>query len=264
VAAVWLLVWSTSGGPGLQVAGLGARLPAIAGAALTYLRLLLWPADLHLERFTPVGGWTIGAVGAWTATVLAVAGLALAARRVPGGAFLLTLAALAYAPASGVVPIYPAIADRALFTAEHFLYLPLLGVAPLGTLFLAGVWPSRARRIQPAVLALVVAVWGAVVVDRNRDWRDEETLFRHTVAHEPPAARAWFNLGNLALAAGRLEEAERLYAAAVAREPHDAAAWLNRGIALQRRGARAEAEECYRRAVAADPRLAERFSPPSP
>jgi tetratricopeptide (TPR) repeat protein len=108
-------------------------------------------------------------------------------------------------------------------------------------------------------LVTTLAVWGLLVVRRNRDWRDEETIFRHTLAYDPPAARVWFNLGNLSLAAGRLDEARRLYEAALAREPRDAAAHLNLGIALQRLGDRAGAVAEYRRAIGSDPRLGEAY-----
>jgi tetratricopeptide (TPR) repeat protein len=148
------------------------------------------------------------------------------------------------------VPVYPAIADRALFVPEHFLYLPLVGLAPLVVATVARLCPPRAAG---AVLVAVLAVWGVLVVDRNRDWRDEETLFRHTIAYDPPAARAWYNLANLALAAGRLDEARRLYGEALVREPRDAAAHLNLGITLQRQNDRPAAEREYRAAIAADP-----------
>jgi tetratricopeptide (TPR) repeat protein len=169
---------------------------------------------------------------------------------------LLALAALAYLPVSGIVPVYPAIAARALFTAEHFLYLPLLGLAPLAA-GAAAAWTSPL--VARAVLAGALAGWGVLVVQRNRDWRDEATLFRHTLAYDPPAARVWFNAGNVALGANRLDEAEHLYRAALAREPGDAAAHLNLGITLQRRGDRVGAEESYRRAIAADARLREAY-----
>ncbi len=256
----WLAAWTASGGPGLHLRDLVGRLPAIAVAALGYLRILVWPADLHLERFTSVPGWSVAtALSAWLTLGVLAAALLWLARRLPGGLFLLALAALTYAPGSGVVPVYPAIAERALFTPEHFLYLPLLGLAPLAVSGLAAVWPVRAGRAAPAVLAVVVLAWGGVVVARNRDWRDEETLFRHTVAHDPPAGRVWFNLGNLELAAGRLDEAARLYEAALARDPHDGDAHLNLGIVRQRQGHRAEAEEQYRQAIASAPHLAEAY-----
>jgi hypothetical protein len=254
-AAIWLGLWAATGGPGIQLAGLVSRLPATAVALLRYVGLLLWPADLHLERFTPIVGWSAGVVAWATIAVLAV-WLFRLARAVAGGTLLLGLAVLLYLPGSGIVPVYPAVADRVLFTPEHFLYLPLLGLAPLVASGVAAVAP---RRVAVAALAVVLVAWAAVVVDRNRDWRDEETLFRHTIAYEPPTARVWFNLGNAALAAGRLDEAARLYDAALLREPRDGAAQLNLGITRQRQGRLADAEAAYRAAIANDPRLREAY-----
>jgi hypothetical protein len=256
VAALWALAFAGASGPAAALGALPARVPAIGVAALGYVRLLLWPSDLHLERFTPVPGWSpAAAAAAWAALAALGVGAVAAARRVHGGTFFLAVALLAYAPVSGVVPVYGAVADRVLFTPEHFLYLPLLGLAPLAVATAARLWPPRAARALPAALAVVLVAWGAVVADRNRDWRDEETLFRHTLRWNPPSARVWFNSGNVALAAGRLEEAERLYREALAREPGDGAAHLNLAITLERRGDARGAEDEYRRAIASDPRL---------
>jgi hypothetical protein len=251
VAAAGLLALATSGGPPLVLGGLVGRLPAIAGAALAQLGLLVWPADLHLERFVTVPGWSAAAaIAAWVTLLGIVLGLVQLARRVRGGLFLLALAALAYAPVSGIVPVYPAIAARVLFTAEHFLYLPLVGLAPLVIGAIAAHWPARARRFAPMLVGVVLAGWGALVVARNRDWRTEESIFRDTLRHQPPVARVWFNLGNAALADGRLDEAERLYDAALAREPDDAGTHLNLGIVCQRQGRLDDAERHYRAALA--------------
>ena len=257
VAAAWLAAWALTGGPGVHPGGLAARLPAVAVSALTYVRLLVWPAPLHLERFVSVPGWPVGvALAAWLGVAGVLAVLVLLARRVPGGPVLLALAVLLYLPASGVVPVYPAIADRALFAAEHFLYLPLLGLAPL---VVAAVWPKGASRLAPAALATLVLAWAVVILDRNRDWRNEETLFADTLRYDPPAARVWFNAANLALAQGRLDQAAGWYTEALARAPHDGAAHLNLGITRQRQDRRVEAEEEYRRAIASEPRLAEAY-----
>ena len=261
VAAIWALGLAAPGAQALRLDDLPARLPAIAAGALTYARLLVWPSDLHLERFTAVAGQAPGtAVGVVLACLTIVGLLVLAARRAPAGPLFLALALLAYVPVSGVVPVYPAIADRALFTPEHFLYLPLLGLAPLLVGFVTqAAWPRGAWAL-PALLVGLLVAWGAVVVDRNRDWRDEQTLFRHTVRYDPPTARVWFNLGNLALHAGDLEEAARHYREALAREPRDGAAHLNLAITLDRtRAFGPEAEGHYRQAIASDPTLREAY-----
>jgi hypothetical protein len=249
VGALWLAAWSTGGGAGVHLGGLAERLPAIAGSALAYARLLVLPLGLHLERFTPVPGWSpLAAAGAWALVLALAAALVAAARRVPGGFFLLALGALAYAPVSNFVPVYPAIAGRTLFTAEHFLYLPLVGLVPLAVGAVAALWPVSAARARPVVLATALALWGTIVVQRNRDWRDEETLF-HTPTE--PSPRASGSTSAISAAAGRLAEAERLMARRVS-ALRDATAQLNQNRAQRRSAAEAEAQ--YRAAIASDPR----------
>jgi hypothetical protein len=261
VTAVWAVAWAAaSGGSGGGLGGVAPRLPAIAAALLTHVRLLIWPGDLHLERFVPVAGWSAGtALAMWLAVVVLGVGLVRLALVVSGGLVLLAFAVATYLPASGVVPVYPAIADRALFAAEHFTYLPLCGLVPLVVGAAARVLSAR---VLAGVAALVLAAWVPLVVARNRDWRDEETLFRHTLRYAPPAARVWYDLANLRLAAGDPVEAERLYRDAIARAPRDGAIHLNLGIALQRQGRRADAQAEYEAALRLDPSLARAFQRP--
>ena len=177
-----------------------------------------------------------------------------------GGWLWLGIAAAAYVPVSGLIPVYPAIADHSLFMPEHFLYLPLLGLAPLVAGTVAGVLQSyRFQNAGPLLLGIILVAWGSVVVDRNHDWRDEETIFRHTLLYNPPAARVWFNMGNLELATGNLEEASEFFLAALTREPGDPAVHLNLGITFQRLGRLADAEAEYRRVIALDPRRSEAY-----
>jgi len=314
-AASWLIFFAGTG-PGLRFAGVGDRLGAVAGATLTYARLLVWPVGLHLERFTPVEGWSPPATAAaWGLLGIIAAGILRAARGVDGRMLWPALTAATYAPVSGLLPIYPQIADQALFTPEHALYLPLLGLAPLVAGAAARSWlgacpsnapaaakgagaasgvlatPSgdvghhrrwrasvaaalaplaprllrlavvgysdrllaRVRTVLPALFLALLVAWGTVVVDRNGDWRDEETLFSHTLAYQPPVGRVWFNLGNLRLRAGDNAAAVALYREALRRSPNDAAVHFNLGIALQRQGELRGAEAEYARTIATDP-----------
>lgn len=256
-AVAWAVAWTVTATQGPAPGGLVARLPAIAAMVVDYARLLVWPSDLHLERFVAVPGRSLALVLAqWAAVVALLAALAVAAVRTHAlGA--LGLAAVTYLPASGLVPVYPAIGDRALFAAEHFLYLPLCGLVPLAVL--SGRCVLRDPRLAAVVVVACVAAWTPLTIARNRDWRDERTLFTHTLRYEPPVARVWYDLGNLHLAAGDACEAERLYRAALVRAPGDAAVHLNLGIALQRQDRRAEASAAYAEALRLDPGLARAF-----
>jgi len=261
----WAALFSARGLVDLRLGDLGGRLPAMAAMGLDYVCLLVWPAHLHLERFVAVGGWsTAGAVPVVLAALAVVAALVCLAWPTPAGGVLLVLAASTYLPVAGIVPVYPAIADRALFAAEHFLYLPLLGLAPLVAGALVSHWPRAARPLGIGLAVVVFAGWGVRGMLRVEEWRDEETLFRHTLRYDPPAARVWYNLGNLRLAAGDAAEAARLFEAALQREPGSAAAHLNLGIAFARLGQHEEALRQYAEALRLDPSLAAAFrsSPP--
>jgi len=254
-AIVWATGWALTAAPAAALTGVGSRLPAVAAMGLEYARLLAWPSDLHLERFVVVPGRPLAMVAAQLATVvLLLAVLVHAASRVRGGAVALALAGATYLPASGVVPVYPAVADRALFAAEHFLYLPLCGLVPLLVVWARRDFPDA--RVAAALVVVLLAAWTPLTIARNRDWRDEETLFTHTLRYDPPTARVWYDLGNLRLATGKSAEAERLYRAALVRDPRDAAIHLNLGIALQRQNRRVEAATSYEEALRLDPSLA--------
>lgn len=235
---------------------------ADAGTALvTYARLILWPAGLHLDRLTPVWrGWIPLGV------LLVVAGLVLlrAFPRRPSAIRFASLALfLAYLPVSGFVPIYPALAGRWVFTPEHGLYLAL---ATLGPLFAYGVAllsrglatmapPALGRLVRLATLALVplaAAAWTGPVLARQQVLASEESAYRATLAFSP-SPRACFNLGVLLLAEQRNDEAAKTYETCSEISPNDAEMHVQLGVAYQRLGERNKAEISFARAVDLEP-----------
>ena len=82
--------------------------------------------------------------------------------------------------------------------ADHFLYLPMVGVGlGFGVLVKAG-WRRPEMRPLLSVLCLVLALAGALrTVRRNRDWQDNKTLWETTYASAPNSYRANTNLGRI-------------------------------------------------------------------
>ena len=143
------------------------------------------------------------------AGVLVVVGiLALALwlrRRRPIVAFGLLWYLVSLSPVSHVFP------HHELF-AEHYLYIPLVGLA------LAAVdaarWalsftpdPARGVLYGRVVLGAVLMVMGLRVVDRNRDFADEQAFYEAVVEHAPNNLRAIANLGYIYADAGEHEAA---------------------------------------------------------
>lgn len=229
-------VWQARG---LDLAGSAAS----AGTALsTYARLLLLPGGLHMDRLSGLGGFAslLGGVAG------AGAGLLLLVRfvRRPSPLLYAAMAAVVcYFPVSGLVPLYPAIADAWVYTPEQAMYLPLAALAPLAVLVPAEAGTrladGRYGGAAKAAVALSVVVLAALAVGPARErqalFGNEEALYRNTLEHSP-SPRACFNLGVVLLAGGRDQEALDVYQRCVRLAPNDAGMLVQLGVALQRNG----------------------------
>jgi protein O-mannosyl-transferase len=234
-----------------------ARLAGVGQAIASYAALLAWPIGLQVDRLTPLpAGPPALAVGLLAlAAALALSAWGLTRRGAAGDWTAWTVAF--YLPAANVVALYPAIADRALFTPEHNLYAPLAGLgvlAAMATARAASVLSPIGRRVAWASALSVLATWTALTAARCQAWRDERSLFGAAVAAGSSSPRVWYNYGNTLLQRGDVAEAVAAFTGAAARAPHDAAVWTNLGVAEQRQRKYAAAERAYRRAAELRPR----------
>jgi tetratricopeptide (TPR) repeat protein len=177
----------------------------VAALQLQYLRLVLTGGpligDYHAETIPLAAGFgDVRALGGIAAVVLLLAaGLGLR-RRAPEVAFGCLFYLVALAPMSHVIP------HHELF-AEHYLYLPLFGLAlaavgvadrAAGNLFEAS-RPADlladARLVAVAfVTGLLLLVFAGAVAVRNEAWSDERTFYEQVIVRAPGNQRA---LGNL-------------------------------------------------------------------
>jgi len=221
----------------------------MARVFLRYLALLLFPmtlnADYSYNAFPVTTSWADPT--AWLAVAiwggLGVAWYRLLLRRPPaafGGLWFL----IALLPVSQIVPHHD-------LMAEHFLYVPSVGVA----LLVAGLLEPVLSRPRPSAAVataciLALSVLAVRTVVRNTDWKDELTLWSKTVRTAPEAAMARNNLGAAYLRRGQLSQAEEHLAAAVAIRSDLAVAHSNLGKLFLDRGDLARAEEELGRALA--------------
>jgi tetratricopeptide (TPR) repeat protein len=220
-------------------------------AYATYIWKMVWP--LRLGIFYPLRqnlpAWQV------TVSVAALAGISALvvrlARRHPylgvGWAwYVITLV-----PVIGLVQV----GGQAM--ADRYTYVPLIG------LFIMLAWgvpavlsPAYRRASLVAAVALVVG-WSALTCEQVRVWKDEETLWRHTLAVTPDSYVALNLLGKLLYARGQVDEGTDDFAAAVRLSPTYADAHANLGIALMQRGRLEEAIGHYRAAIKTAPMVAE-------
>jgi tetratricopeptide (TPR) repeat protein len=145
---------------------------------------------------------------------------------------------------------------------ERYLYLPSVGFCMLlaGCLvFLfrcsAGIGVLRWTLTLAAVVIVVLAT--SVILARNRDWRDDFTLYSRTLQIEPHASNARTDLGALEWNQHREEEAVREWRLALADNPDNPITLANLGMAMLQMKHYREAEGYLQQAIALRPRYAQ-------
>ena len=109
---------------------------------------------------------------------------------------------------------------------ERYLYFPSLGFCWLVAWGAVQLWngsvpaiPRLVTHAVPALLCIVALVYGVKTISRNRDWRDDETLYRSVIETQGDMSLIRSNLGSIALDRGNLQLAERDWLDALATGP---------------------------------------------
>lgn len=221
-----------------------------------YLRLCLFPAtllaDYSIDAFPLARSLFELRTLASIAALLACAAVALRLfRKSPKITFGIAWFFLALAPVAQIVPYHE-------LGADHYVYLPSVGLCLLAGLGLASAWDRWGRRAALRALAAVLVAFLVRTEVRIPDWRSPETLYRATLATAPRCARAHLNLG--ALLARRktgsrdqrlanLKEAESHFNSAVECDPDRIYAWVCRAQARDTLGRTAEAKADFEKAL---------------
>ncbi|MBI5114997.1 tetratricopeptide repeat protein [Candidatus Poribacteria bacterium] len=189
-----------------------------------------------------------------------------------------------FAPMSNIIPIFPDVAGRELFTPIHFLYLPSIGIflcAGIGlrTLDRRRKATGKKRRgndieVYSAVhieqrffrasamgcITCVVAIFCVLSIRRNTIWENDTRLFEYMTRMHPENAGARVNLGNAYLGAGREFDALKEFKEAVRLDPNLAQAHNALGLAYLNMGSASEAIVELRKNTELDPSNSGAFS----
>ncbi len=104
-----------------------------------------------------------------------------------------------------------------------------------------------------AIGIIVVALIGATIM-RNRDWRDEATLWGDVIRKDPTNSRAYMGLGVQFLNQGDYGKAQEMFEKAVQFGPREADAYALRGYLRSRFNRNDEALSDFAMAIRLDPR----------
>src|SRR5262249_50699645 len=140
---------------------------------------------------------------------------------------------------------------RYSYVADHFQYLASLAPIALAAVVLRR-FARRPRRAVVVCAGALVVTLAALTWRRCGAFRDEEALWRDTLAKNPDAFMAHNNLAILLAGAGNLPEAAEHFRRSLELKP-DYASALNLGIVLEREGEREQALELYRESLRLKP-----------
>jgi protein O-mannosyl-transferase len=220
-----------------------------------YGQLIVWPANLHMER-TIIESGEPHENGGWGNAIpfdhLAFAGVIFGGLLLYGAfrpgptrtirVFGMSWFLLAYLPTSNLIALNATV-------AEHWLYLPSVGLF----LFVVGCGLELPRRTwKLATVAACLAVVGLSVRSfiRSSDWVTPETFYRRTLQAGGSSVRMAVNLAEIYSQRGENARAESILRKVLHVDPNYWVARNNLGAALSAQGKTAEAEKMYNSASA--------------
>ena len=254
VSALFLFYFVVVANPshqrGLYGGGVGPTLMTSARIMVHYVKQMTFPLTLNADSY---GAFSVSRSIAdpWGLfAFLVLAGLWYGLFRLLrtdrwstfGGVwFFLTLL-----PVSQIVP-------HQELVAEHFLYLPSVGFCLVLSLLMERALSTRAAPAAAALFGIALLLLGIRTVLRNRDWKDELTLWTKAVQVAPHSYWAHQRLGDAYKALSRYVEAIREYEAVQTLTPGYATEYIAIGDSHRRMGQYTEAADQFKQALAISP-----------
>ena len=194
-----------------------------------YLTILVLPLRLSVDyvlnvthNFSDprvVAGW-LAAIGLF---ILALT----VSRRHKEAAFGLFWFLLALLPVSNIIPLEALVAER-------FLYFPLIGFSMCAAAIVTVPWEQKwSRNLAWVLITALLMAYGFRTYQRNKDWRNDYTLWASTVKTSPESPRAHFALGDVYYQRGEYLLAIDQYQEALQLNPQVAELYNALGLAYE-------------------------------
>jgi tetratricopeptide (TPR) repeat protein len=226
--------------------------------ALLYLKTFFWPtglsADYDLNPFTTTDDPRFWAGFAFSVLFIAVAIAAAAFKKTRLIGFGLLWFLIALLPTS-LFPLAEVMNDHRTFLPYVGLVIAMAGVASL-LLRLRANYNLFAKVAAGCVAALLLSANGYVTYQRNKVWKDEESLWHDVVLKSPLNGRGLMNYGNTLMAKGDYEGALDYFHRAQVFVPFYSVLFVNLAIAEDATRQSAAAEQHFKDAL--------RLAPASP
>lgn len=220
-----------------------------------YLKLLLWPVGLHMERSDflfdrPHFFLDHRVIFTLSLLIVLAAVVWLARKRRREVFFGFGWFALMLLPFLNIIPINA-------FIAEHWLYFPSIGFFLLISSLLISLFRFGSIKLCIASLIIIIlAMSGTLTIRQNYVWRNPVAFYRYTLKFSPRSTRLRVNLGAEYFKLGLYKDAETELREALAVEPagiYSYSGYINLGSALYWQGEKKEAFEAYGKAIKLNP-----------
>lgn len=225
-----------------EVRAVGSNLLVASRGIALYVEKFIWPFGLSAFYPVPELGHSFGSAYPMALAALVVGGGVLAYLALRGRARVWVFGALffliALAPSSRIIPV-----GMRFLAADRFFYLPGIGFFLLLAYGLYRLLQGRpvVRHGALGLIAVLCLLWAGATWQRSQVWRNDETLWRDTLAKYPNSP---YVLGGLAqsLAVRNLEEAGRYADQALAISSRDGQVMMIKAFQHQQAG---EFERCF-------------------
>lgn len=259
MSLLWLAIFASrlsgrvaSVNPGAQEASGDAfynpliQIPVAIG---TYLKLIFWPAKLSLyqtEMSFGQGQYFL-LVLIFLAFILTLAWNFRKSRR---NFFWLSLFLISLLVTLAPIKIAWVVAERYVALASVGIIVPIA--------FLFSRWAEKGetgKRLAYSLFAVLTAALMIRTIERNADWRSEDSLWLATAKVAPSGQNIHNNLGDVYARQGDLGRAAEEFKKAIEIDPRYADAYHNLGNTYQKMGDDVSAEDSFKKALEFNPNL---------
>lgn len=219
-------------------------------AMVNYIKVMVLPTDLHMEYGNSFFNFTYPRSWAGIAVVIVLIILIMRTRAARNIVFFtLTWFMIGILPASGL--IYPINA----YMAEHWLYLPSIGIFLLLSKGLVLLFEEKGlKSISVGALILFLGFYAFLTVNQNGYWKAPIPFYERTLKYANNSSRVYFNLANEYRRIGEFDRSVMNYHKALKVRPDYHEAYYNLGKAYEGQGERQKAIGAYLKVLEIDPK----------
>jgi tetratricopeptide (TPR) repeat protein len=230
------------------------RLFGLGKVVLEYLKILMFPIDLHLDHSIvyPQQFFSVTMLISVFILVLILFLFWFSFRYSRVNFFFLSWFFISLFPTANI--IFP----LGVSVSPHWLYFPAIGIFAIFSTYLVRLVINKKRRekiLLINVMGLILLIFGFATYNHNFKWRDNLTLYLHELKYSPDDSVLHNNLGNEYRKRGLYLQAEQEFQRSIALTPKYPLGYNNLGLVYLEQGIIEKAINNFQKAISLSPGL---------